>query len=519
MKFELLPNEILLDYFGYFNALDLFYAYDGLNYRLNKLIRTLPLHLNFQYANKSKFIEFCRTMSLNEELKNRIYSLHLSNQEIDFQIEAFLSFFSLNQFTNLQSLSITEINFTDSTKIIFMLSSISKLQTLSIISSPFLFNAINETLFIKNLTISYCFLTKLYQLLQHMPILKYLNIQCLNDDGYSYDTNRLNDTPCAIHLKELIIENLQCRLMNFEIFVKEIPNLQILTISARNNNDMFDANLWEQLIRILLAHLITFNFNFGCIYKDHYNIILNKFQTNFWRKQYKCFTEYMADKKSIFIYTTPYISNKFRLTSSTTRYNNTIIDKSDESDDRIIIKKLRKSSTDQQVNIGGYQYITTGHTQIISVLDIRSPTNRKLKKRKRIENNDYNKIDIFKNVTDLTLHLDILTKECSYYFANVTSLRLVPSEKLEHRTLTNQHIRILKTIINLFNLKQLNIGRIYGIENSLVLLEILKQSPKLSSIEFIPKAIIQLFNNGELSAAAAVDRRKNLIFLAAAAAD
>ncbi|CAF4088429.1 unnamed protein product, partial [Adineta steineri] len=55
MKFELLPNEILLDYFRYFNALDLFYAYDGLNDRLNKLIRILPLHLNFQYANKSKF--------------------------------------------------------------------------------------------------------------------------------------------------------------------------------------------------------------------------------------------------------------------------------------------------------------------------------------------------------------------------------------------------------------------------------------------------------------------------------
>ncbi|CAF1418659.1 unnamed protein product [Adineta steineri] len=173
MKFELLPNEILLDYFGYFNALDLFYAYDGLNYRINKLIRILPLHLNFQYANKSKFGEFCRTMSLNEELRNQIYSLHLSNQETDFQIEAFLSFFSLNQFINLRSLSITEINSTDSTKIKLMLSLIPRLQTLSIISSDFPFNTINGTLFIKNLTISYCFLTKLYQLLQHMPILKY----------------------------------------------------------------------------------------------------------------------------------------------------------------------------------------------------------------------------------------------------------------------------------------------------------------------------------------------------------
>ncbi|CAF3934238.1 unnamed protein product, partial [Adineta steineri] len=133
MKFELLPNEILLDYFGYFNALDLFYAYDGLNYRINKLIRILPLHLNFQYANKSKFIVFCRTMSLNEELRNQIYSLHLSNRETDFQSETFLSFLSLNQFANLRSVSITETDSIDSTKIKLMLPSISKLQTLSII--------------------------------------------------------------------------------------------------------------------------------------------------------------------------------------------------------------------------------------------------------------------------------------------------------------------------------------------------------------------------------------------------
>ncbi|CAF4056913.1 unnamed protein product [Adineta steineri] len=378
MKFELLPNEILLDYFGYFNALDLFYAYDGLNYRLNKLIRILPLHLNFQYANKSKFGEFCRTMSLNEELRNQIYALHLSNQETDFQIEAFLSFLSLNQFINLRSLSITETDSIDSTKIISMLSSISKLQTLSIISSDFPFNTINETLFIKNLTIFYCFLNELYQLLQHMPLLKYLNIQCLNDDGYSYDTNRLSNTPCAIHLKELIIGDLQCTFMNFKIFVKQIPNLQILTISTRKNRDMFEANLWEHLIRISLPHLITFDFNFGCIYDCIDDCI------------YGC--------------------------------------------------------------IYGY----------------------------------------------LTLQLNILIEEYSYYFSNITSLRLVPSETLGHRMLTNQHIQILKTIVNLFNLKHLNIERIYGIENTLVLLEILKQSPKLSSITFIPKAIIQLFNDDEL---------------------
>ncbi len=68
MKFELLPNEILLDYFPYFNA------FDGLNYNLNRLIRNIPL---------------------DPEMKSQIYSLHLSDAETDFQIDAFLSFFHL----------------------------------------------------------------------------------------------------------------------------------------------------------------------------------------------------------------------------------------------------------------------------------------------------------------------------------------------------------------------------------------------------------------------------------------
>ncbi|CAF1418668.1 unnamed protein product [Adineta steineri] len=313
----------------------------------------------------------------------------------------------------------------------------------------------------------------------------------------------------------MIIEDLQCTFMNFKIFVKQIPNLQISTISTRKNRDMFEANLWEHSIRISLPHLITFNFNFGyiydciddciygciygCIYKRYlYKYMFDEFQTNFWQEQYNCFTEYINDKQSIFIYTIPYISKTFELTPNTTRYYNTMINKTNESDNQIIIKKRKQSSNDQQVNEKGYQYINNEYKQMISLLDIQSTTNRKLEKRKRIENSDYNKIDIFKNVTDLTLHLDILTKQCSYYFANITSLRLVPSTILGQRMLTNQHIQIVKTIVNLFNLKHLNIEGIYGIENSLVLLEILKQSPKLSSITFIPKAIIQLFDDDEL---------------------
>ena len=48
MKFELLPNEIFIECCQYLNAPDIFNSFDRLNYRFHTLIRTIPLHLNFQ---------------------------------------------------------------------------------------------------------------------------------------------------------------------------------------------------------------------------------------------------------------------------------------------------------------------------------------------------------------------------------------------------------------------------------------------------------------------------------------
>jgi hypothetical protein len=59
MNLEFLPNEILIEYFEYLNAFDIFYSFDGLNDRFTQLIRTIPLYLNFQHVPKSIFDQFC----------------------------------------------------------------------------------------------------------------------------------------------------------------------------------------------------------------------------------------------------------------------------------------------------------------------------------------------------------------------------------------------------------------------------------------------------------------------------
>jgi hypothetical protein len=55
-------------------------------------------------------IDFCMEISLNPQMKQHIYSLNLSNKDSCGQIELFLKLFSLNEFSNLRSLSLTDIH-------------------------------------------------------------------------------------------------------------------------------------------------------------------------------------------------------------------------------------------------------------------------------------------------------------------------------------------------------------------------------------------------------------------------
>lgn len=90
MTFEILPNELLIECFRYFDALDLLYSFDQLNSRFNQLLRTFPLYLNFQYSEKFKFDQFYKKIQLNIQ----IYSLHLSDENTCIALETFLSNFS-----------------------------------------------------------------------------------------------------------------------------------------------------------------------------------------------------------------------------------------------------------------------------------------------------------------------------------------------------------------------------------------------------------------------------------------
>jgi hypothetical protein len=110
MKFELLPNKILIDCFEYLNALHIFHSFDQLNYRFSTLIRSVPLYVDFQNIHQRIICnQFSMKLLSGQETKKQIYALHLSNNDTCYSIQSFLSLFSLDEFLHLRSLTLTKV--------------------------------------------------------------------------------------------------------------------------------------------------------------------------------------------------------------------------------------------------------------------------------------------------------------------------------------------------------------------------------------------------------------------------
>jgi hypothetical protein len=140
-------------------------------------------------------------MKLHPDIKNQIYSLHLSDEHTCGQTEVFLSLFSINEFLHLRSLTLDHLRDCNIEKLKTMLSFLSELHSfhtmqpgnhemellpvvpmtkLRILSipqlSPFLTRD-NQMLSIRSLTVSTCSLVDLIKILKYIPMLKYLQIQ------------------------------------------------------------------------------------------------------------------------------------------------------------------------------------------------------------------------------------------------------------------------------------------------------------------------------------------------------
>src|ERR1700722_1254168 len=100
---ESLSTELWFEFFEYLSPFDLFRAFIGLNHRLNVIISSYPLRLNFQSISRSKFDFICCRLQ-----PEQVISLVLSEENLPEQVKLFMNHFPYfkDQFTSLQSVTL-----------------------------------------------------------------------------------------------------------------------------------------------------------------------------------------------------------------------------------------------------------------------------------------------------------------------------------------------------------------------------------------------------------------------------
>ncbi|CAF0843958.1 unnamed protein product [Rotaria sordida] len=340
MNLKLLANELLLDIFEYFHAVELLQTFHRLNKRFDNLIFThFRTHrFDFRTASKQDFDIVCQENLLL--IIDKIISLGLSNDdEIPQQIDLFRSYgWTLNQFQNLSSLSLDHIR---SGEIICeILFECPQLIHLNLTSCYFgckqddILQFVNCIWSLPKLT--YCYLNMSFKHGLHMPISTNisLSLEHLSVLGISYRIDQLTHlyehTP---HLRYFALElsstcsgvEIQTSFSSLtelnlvfvgsqygiiENMLQHVPNLCRLKIETM----YFEMNghEWEQIIRNYLPKLEVFKLKmrFGVRSEKYKNELFNSFQTRFWLEEHQWFVRYhynLDDSSNmICLYTLPY---------------------------------------------------------------------------------------------------------------------------------------------------------------------------------------------------------------------
>ncbi|CAF3071077.1 unnamed protein product [Rotaria socialis] len=458
-KFESLPNEILLEYFMYFNACQLFYSFDRLNYRLSHLIRNSTLHVDFSHVRKSIFDRFCKIILKDPQTKDRIYSLHLSNENSHGLIQKFFSSFSTTEFPHLQSLKLTIVDDETIQKLNSIISSMkelsslhlnctgasthdilsslttSKLKTLSATSLNRFPLHIDARFSITNLTICCYDLHHVCHLLANLPQLNYLNVKRSSGSQESNHYMGLNENFCAVNLIAMVIDDFQYGFNEIEDLFNGLPNLKSLTICSADRPTMINARQWERLITSSLPHLETFRFRFICDLwstDDEILELFQQFQSDFWLKTHHWYTEYLSTGSDKWICTIPCPSYRCDLTAYCDAHNCTMFS-------RAANQSLDSMSSER-----------------------------------------------------------VLQKKREFHFCDIVSLDIMNAETTTKHSLGINHIKIIKDTVNLSELCHLFILSDCKLASASVLLRILKATPKLSSIQIDSSALLPLLVDDQL---------------------
>ncbi|CAF1271458.1 unnamed protein product [Rotaria sordida] len=338
MSLELLPNEILLNLFVYFNGSDLLHTFYGLNTRFNFLLYNQYRNycFNFKSISKHNFIIICQQHL--PFIVDRIISLNLIDSiETPEQINLFFSYTSsVNQFIRLRSFSVTSFSFHGS--LMKILDRCHYLYNLTHLNFHFYAIPQNKSNF-QSIVDNIWSLPKLIQCNFHLctkrkiffTIPKKISLSIKNVCIYKNELklneiNQLFDvTPCLKSLSVSIDFSFNFGYMPFTVlslfhlnlhvynepdtlimkFLQSMPNLYHLKINLRNS--LIDGYQWKQIISNYLPNLKIFRLEMeGSLIFDQ-NIqeladeLIKSFQTSFWINEHQWFVRCFIQRKTIYL--------------------------------------------------------------------------------------------------------------------------------------------------------------------------------------------------------------------------
>lgn len=462
---EALPNELLLQCFKYLNALDIFYSFGQLNDRFSSLIRNTPLYVDFQTADRRFFDQFCTRLAVEPKLKENVYSLVLSNENA-CQIYLFLSQFTLAEFCHLRSLTIIDAKKHNMSKLREELPTLTQLSSFRLLQSEDIYQEILSCLptsqlrilrvpklfqreqpccdisSIKSVTVDSCEMHHLSELFRSVANVESLNIQHVLFDAVDRSRSRIGILSVDIQMNLFSLRQFSCvdfygDFTYFRPILEHTPNLQQLTLCNSSIYFDADANEWQNLITTYLPILQTFRFVFEYSTPDYIEMEFREFQTDFWQKEHHWCTGYSKWQNGASIYTIPHVRVGLYLSES----------------------------------MDEYCYTSTGDT------------------------------NTFDEITHLWIHPNALTEECQPHFRHIQSISIGPERILTDETgLLKEYLPYLKTIVDCScsYVENLRIISSCKIESSLVLLEILKQAPNISSLAMNADLLIPLLEDDGL---------------------
>lgn len=349
MRLESLPNEILLELFGFFHAVDLLCTFCGLNSRFNTLLLAHfhHFHLDFRSISKKNFDLVCRQYL--PLISDRIISLCLSNDDdTPQQTDLFLSRnLHFSQFIYLRSLSLYNIEFSLVLHTLIEewrhLSHLTHLNLIDCIihwrvRSPRLIDEIwklpklthchistsgdqhvplgdptvtSSSLKFLSINGYLIYTSDLISLIGHTPYLRYLDLHLKN----SSDSRALQFSFSSVTVLKITSAGPLQRLTDF---LQNFPNLYHLTVKTRGQ---VDGHGWEQLITNYLFKTKIFQlkmeFPIRSNKEQQVDQLLNSFQSPFWLKERKWFVRCHwypeTESKQVSLYTLPYTFPEFIL--------------------------------------------------------------------------------------------------------------------------------------------------------------------------------------------------------------